>query len=157
MEELSKLEPEERDVVVHEAGHAAMALRLDLMSVWVRLGWDGRGLAVTIPEFGGFSTDDNFQRVQVLMAGALAERRYNALAIDHGRLDRVAIERLLREDNRIHQRTEIEQTVQDFLEQNFNRVLAMAEVIAGNFNKGEFETHYGELAIAYHNEQNSRG
>jgi hypothetical protein len=152
MTELKKLTDEQQAVIVHEAGHAAMAISHGLTPVEVRLGFDGKGIAKIIPEFKGFSTKDNKLRIAVLKAGFLAELRYTNQVIDHGAFDKVRIKEILNEDCITHMEGKIENDVIQFLNVNFStKVLSIAELVAYNYNKGECETLSAELEQAYSN------
>jgi hypothetical protein len=152
MKELKKLTDEQQAVIVHEAGHAAMAIKLQLTPVKVELGSDGIGSAKVIPEFKGFSANDNKNRIAVLKAGFLAERRYTKKDIDHGQLDKHRVKNLLIEDCITDLELKIEKDVIHFLDACFDtKVLSIAELIACNYKDGKCLTETGELEHTYCN------
>jgi len=154
MKELEKLTDDQQAVIVHEAGHAAVAISYGLTPVEVKLGFDGKGLAKVTPEFKGYSPSDNKQRIAVLKAGFLAERKYTKQnAIDHGALDRNKINKILVEDCIAElEEKKIENGVIQFLNNNFDtKVLRLAELIANNYKKGQCDTLTAELENTYHN------
>lgn len=149
MKELEKLTDEQQAVIVHEAGHAAIAIWLGVTPVEVKLGYDGKGVAKVVPDFKGSSLKDNKERIKVLKAGFLAERKYTKQNVDHGTDDKERISKILIEDCITHLDEKIENDVNQFLETNFTKVLSIAELIACNYNCGKYLTQTAELEQAY--------
>lgn len=152
MKELKKLTDEQQAVIVHEAGHVAMAISLGVTPVEVELGYDGKGVAKVVPDFKGSSLKDNKERIKVLKAGFLAERKYTKQNTDHGTDDKEKISKILIEDCITNLDKEIDNDVNQFLETNFNtRILRIAELIAYNYRNAKYLTLTAELEQAYHN------
>ena len=152
MKELEKLTIEQQAVIVHEAGHAAMAISLGATPVEVELGYDGKGVAKSVSNFKDSSLKDNKARIKVLKAGSLAERRFTKLSIDHGADDKQRIKKILLEECITDLDVKIENDVNQFLETNFNtKVLMIAELVAANYNKGQYLTLTADLEKVYHN------
>jgi hypothetical protein len=143
------LTDDQKQVIVHEAGHATMAIILDAVPVEVDLTggdfWD----AVAIPEFKGFALTEDKNRIKVLMAGPLAERKFRQIAKDRGALDKSMIQNILISNNITQAERKIEEVVIRSIENKWQSVISISKKIAERYSRGKLLTLTADLEAAF--------